>query len=57
MTKVANILLFGLLVLLLINGIRLTFFYEGACDLVRRNQMPSIENSIMEFHKTYGATP
>ena len=54
MTKAANIILFGLLVLLIINGIRLTFFPLNACDLVRNNQMPSIEDSVLEFRKTYG---
>ena len=56
MTKVANILLFGLLVLLLVNGIRLTFFSRNACNLVRENQMPTREQSVMEFHKRYGDT-
>lgn len=50
MTKAANIILFGLLVLLLINGIRLTFFPLNACNLVRHNQIPTIRESVMEFH-------
>lgn len=50
MNKAANIILCGLLVLLLINGLRLTFFPLNACRLVRDNQMPTIEESIMEFH-------
>tara|TARA_R100000544_G_C2225219_1_gene60204 strand:+ start:400 stop:588 length:189 start_codon:yes stop_codon:yes gene_type:complete len=53
-TKAANILLFGLLVLLLINGLRLTFFPLNACNLVRDNQMPTISESVMEFHREYG---
>ncbi len=50
MTKAANIILFGLLVLLLINGARLTFFPNSACNLVWSNQMPTIRESVMEFH-------
>ena len=50
MTKAANIILLGLLVLLLVNGARLTFFPNNACNLVRSNQMPTIRESVMEFH-------
>lgn len=50
MNKAANTLFGGLLVLLLLNGLRLTFFPLNACRLVRNNQIPTIEESIMEFH-------
>ena len=54
MNKVANILVCGLVGLLILNGIRLTFFPLRSCHLVRGNQMPTIEESVMEFHKLYG---
>jgi hypothetical protein len=57
MTKAANIFVCGLLFLLILNGVRLTFFPLHACHLVRGNQMPTLEESVMEFHKTYGAQP
>lgn len=57
MTKVANILVCGLLFLLILNGVRLTFFPLHACHLVRGNQMPTLEESVMEFHKTYRTQP
>ena len=57
MSKAANILLCGLVFLLILNGIRLTFFPLHTCHLVRGNQMPTIEESVMEFHKTYGRSP
>ena len=56
MTKVANILVCGLVGLLILNGIRLTFFPLHSCHLVQGNQMPTIEESVMEFHKRYGDT-
>lgn len=51
MAKFGNILLLGLLALLLINGIRLTFFPDTACGLVRRNQITPLSQSVMEFHR------
>lgn len=57
MRKAVELLLIGLMVLLVINGIRLTFFPLRACDIVRDNQIPSLEHSVMEFHKQYGETP
>ena len=54
MTKAANIFVCGLLFLLILNGVRLTFFPLHACHLVRGNQMPTLEESVMEFHKTFG---
>lgn len=51
MAKFGNILLLGLLALLLINGIRLTFFPDTACGLVRRNQIEPLSQSVMEFHR------
>ncbi|UFK26609.1 hypothetical protein [Roseobacter phage RDJL3] len=55
MTKAANILVCGLLFLLILNGVRLTFFPLHACHLVRGNQMPTLEESVMEFHKSIGS--
>lgn len=54
MTKIAGLLLTGLIILLITNGIRLTFFPLKACDIVRSSQVPSIEHSVLEFHKQYG---
>lgn len=50
MHKFATLGLIGLMVLLTVNGIRLTFFPNRACDLVRDNIIPSIEQSVMDFH-------
>ena len=57
MSKVVNILVCGLVGLLILNGIRLTFFPLHSCHLVRGNQIPSVKESVMEFHKTYGRSP
>lgn len=54
MRKVVELLLIGLVVLLMVNGIRLTFFPLHACDIIRDNRIPSLEHSVMEFHKQYG---
>lgn len=53
MTKIANILIVFLLGLLILNGLRLTFFPRHACNLVRSNEIVPIEQSIMDFHRDY----
>lgn len=56
MRTIVELLLIGLVILLMVNGIRLTFFPLNACDIIRDNQIPSLEHSVMEFHKQYGET-
>lgn len=51
MAKFGNILFLGVLALLLINGIRLTFFPDTTCGLVRKNQIEPLSQSVMEFHR------
>jgi hypothetical protein len=50
MHKFITLGLTGLVILLIVNGVRLTFFPNQACDLARDNIIPSIEQSVMKFH-------
>lgn len=51
MAKVVTVLFFGLLFMLLVNGARLTFFPDKTCYMARRNIMPPLSQSVMEFHR------
>lgn len=51
MVKVITVLIFGLLFILLVNGTRLTFFPDKTCYIARRNIMPPLSQSVMEFHR------
>ena len=53
MTTIANILLAFFLGLMVLNGVRVTFFPANTCNLVRQNQMPTLRESVMEFHREW----
>lgn len=51
MAKAVTALFFGLLFMLLVNGARLTFFPDKTCHMARKNIMPPLSQSVMEFHR------
>ena len=51
MAKIVTVLFFGFLSILLVNGTRLTFFPDKTCYMARRNIMPPLSQSVMEFHR------
>lgn len=52
--RLVTIMLAVFVIWMTYNGIRITFNPEATCEWAEGNIMKSIDESVMEFHETYG---